>query len=63
MAEKFTLTVERTKLFDFLHSASDTDAAADLLGRRIVMSLLGGESSWREAVVLEVAGINLDPAA
>ncbi|RIA01344.1 hypothetical protein D1122_01390 [Cereibacter sphaeroides] len=63
MTEKFTLTVERAKLFDFLHSASDTDAADDVLGRRIVMGLLGGESSWREAVVLEVAGIDLEPAA
>ena len=60
--EQFVLSVNRAKLFDYLHAAKDTDEAMRIAGSRIITSLLSGDAGFAEMVVMEMAGIGFSPA-
>lgn len=60
MKERFILEVDRSELFDFLRNGVTTpDAGVDMLGRRIVESILAGEVSMGDAIVLQLGHIDL----
>lgn len=60
MKERFILEVDRSELFDFLSNGVKTpDAGVDMLGRRIVESILAGEVSMSDAIVLQLGHIDL----
>lgn len=57
--QRFALSVDQSKLFDYLRDASNTDEALRIVGSRIVTSLLSGGPGFAEAIVMELAGISL----
>lgn len=60
MTDKTVLTTDRSKLFDFIAKAGDQDAAVDILGKRIVESLLGHHADFGAMTVLHLGGIEIE---